>query len=66
MILNIFGLILVCLAGVVLLMWIARAILVDPHLRNQRAIISILAKLSIQQGVSKDEIENIINQLDDK
>ena len=64
MILNVLGSILVSLAGVVLVIWIARAILVDPHLRNQRAIISILAKLSLQQGVSKDEVDKILNQLD--
>jgi hypothetical protein len=66
MILNVLGSILVCIAGVVLVMWIARAILVDPHLRNQRAIISILAKLSLQQGVSKDDIDNILNEFKDK
>jgi len=53
-------------AGVVLVMWIARAILVDPHLRNQRAIISILARMSVQQGVPKDEVDKILEPLDDK
>jgi len=66
MILNLLALILVSVAGVVLVMWIARAILVDPHLRNQRAIISILARMSVQQGVPKDEVDKILEPLDDK
>jgi hypothetical protein len=53
--------------GLVLSFFLIRWVLgVDRHLKNQKAIIALLSKLCIKQGVPADEIDGIKNTFDIK